>query len=373
MKIIWYSTRNHDDLCATTAIALANGLVELGHDLTIVNPDSKDKHDGKSWKHISINLNFSLPGGRARKISKILKNSIKQNGIDADVCLIDWAIAPSLGKLLSRYNIPMVLIDRSPPAYSSLLAKFQWPVWTNAWSLVRNGVIHSGCVVSPAHRAFVAKKCKVQTKSVYVLPAGVDCEKFSPLSSKDHDVLKFIYHGRLDKNRGILSLPMFIQRLNSAGILSKLTLIGEGDLSKRLGELAKENEWLTVQNSIPHFEIGEVIHSHHIGLLPMPDRGVWPLASPLKRGEYLASGLMVLGIDHKGHRLEGTDSSWYHLLKQEDFHVGGEEWARKLTPPIRAQKGDLARRYAEEHLTWAKAITALQEAIETATSSQGNL
>jgi hypothetical protein len=74
MKIIWYTTRNHDDLCATTAIALANGLVELGHDLTIVNSDSKEKHDEKSWKHFSINLNFSLPGWRARKISKIIYN-----------------------------------------------------------------------------------------------------------------------------------------------------------------------------------------------------------------------------------------------------------------------------------------------------------
>ena len=372
MRIVWYTTRNHDDLCATTAIALAHGLVDLGHDLTIVNPDCEEKHAGKSWKHIKINLGFSYPGGRARRIARMMKNSIKENGIDTDVCLIDWAIAPYLGKLLSRHSVPMVLIDRSPPAYSSLLAKLQWPIWKKAWTLVRNRVIRTGCVVSPAHRDFVEKKCKVQAKSVYVLPAGVDCEKFSPLPSKNHDVLKFIYHGRLDKNRGVLSLPMFIQRLNSVGILSELTLIGSGDLGERLGGLAEVTKWLTVQHSIPHSEMGEIIQSHHVGLLPMPNRGVWPLASPLKRSEYLAGGLLVLGIDHQGHALKGTDPSWYHLLKQEDFHIGGQEWARTLTPVILAQGSELARKYAEEHLTWAPAITALQQAIETATSSQIN-
>ena len=64
-----------------------------------------------------------------------------------------------------------------------------------------------------------------------------------------------------------------------------------------------------------------MLQEYHIGLLPMPNLPVWNISSPLKRSEYISSGLLVIGINHSGHHLpvniEGTD--WYQLFEQQTF------------------------------------------------------
>ena len=53
----------------------------------------------------------------------------------------------------------------------------------------------------------------------------------------------------------------------------------------------------------------------------MPPISAWTIASPLKRSEYLASGLAVLGVDHPGHHLPcgKSNTEWYALVDQESF------------------------------------------------------
>ena len=57
MKVLWVTHRKFDDFCATTPIALASGLVELGFDLTIMNPQEDGSHGDSVWKHIGLETN----------------------------------------------------------------------------------------------------------------------------------------------------------------------------------------------------------------------------------------------------------------------------------------------------------------------------
>ena len=74
---------------------------------------------------------------------------------------------------------------------------------------------------------------------------------------------------------------------------------------------------------MPQPQLAKQLGACHLGLLPMPDREVWRLASPLKRSEYLAAGLSVFGIEHNGHALDGVEKAWFTLVPQEDFHLDG--------------------------------------------------
>ena len=155
----------------------------------------------------------------------------------------------------------------------------------------------------------------IPATNISVLEAGVVVSNNAiPLSRENDDAWKFVYHGRLDKHRGILEFMKHIVAWNDIGIASQLTLIGEGsavsDINKRI---AKHPDLFTLKGRIPHQEVLEELKNHHIGILPMPASKVWKLASPLKRGEYLASGLMIVGLDHQGHRFDDDVGPWMQL------------------------------------------------------------
>ena len=94
------------------------------------------------------------------------------------------------------------------------------------------------------------------------------------------------------------------------------------------------------------------LEKQHIGLLPMPATRVWSLASPLKRSEYLAAGLLVYGVDHSGHRIDGASDAWFKLSPQEDFHEDAREWMEELSTlseKTLQERSDSARSHAEAH------------------------
>ena len=372
MKIVWYTTRNFGDMCATTPVEISKRLVERGHELTIINPDKAEDHQDMGWFHRSVWQEKFTPGFRARKIASSMKKSITNDSPKADIFLVDWAILPYMIKTLNGSNTPTIMIDRSPPAYSNLFAKLQWYIWRKSWKLILKGKIESGCVVSNTHKKFVNEKLGIPADKIFVLNAGVDSELFFPMDEISTGPLKFVYHGQMDKNRGIFVLPFFIQNLINNGIDAELTLIGDGNIGSQLRRMKKECPWMNILDSIPYSDIPALLRIHDIGLLPMPNRGIWPLASPLKRGEYLASGLLVFGVNHSGHSLDFIDSRFYKLSNQENFHAEGLEWVRTLTQEKRAKGRREVRAAAKKYLPWDKTVDVLEEAMHNALRNNSN-
>ena len=73
MRVVWYTIRNFEDMCATTPIEIAKRLVERGYKLTIVNSDKPENHENKVWSHGSVWEKRYNPGFRARKIALNMK------------------------------------------------------------------------------------------------------------------------------------------------------------------------------------------------------------------------------------------------------------------------------------------------------------
>jgi glycosyltransferase involved in cell wall biosynthesis len=366
MNIIWVTVRNLNDFCSTTTSALSNGLIDAGHELTLVNGDSAGVHSGQKWTHIGLKQS-SYKGMKATSLaSSAAKWFTTNKPSHIDVVVIDWPLAPRLAPVLNKLGYQIILMDRSPPADVSLLGRLQWRVWNSAWKMVRKGVISQGCVVSEEHLKFVQRRFKIVNDRLHIISAGVDLELFSPSFNPDlSEGLRLIYHGQLDKHRGILSLPMLVQKLISRGIKAQLTLIGDGNAVPALTNIQRHSPWLNLHGRMNQTEISSILSQQHIGLLPMPETPVWSLASPLKRSEYLASGLLVLGIEHSGHILEATKSEWYHLLPQHDFHSLGVDWMVGLTQDIFDMGSKEARVYATERYSWSHSVEVFVDALQS--------
>ena len=278
------------------------------------------------------------------------------------VALVDWRVANVLVPLFRQRNIPWVLMDRSPPADSGLLSILQWPSWKRSWKLVMKGNSSCGCVVSEAHRNFVMHKTGARTESIVTLPAGVDLDLFQ--SGDRFEKLTLIYHGRLDRHRGVMALPMLVKKSQSLGIEAELILVGEGDAFSGLKAIADKEASIQVKQSLPQKELAKLLSHCHVGLLPMPERKIWAIASPLKRSEYAASGLLIYGIDHAGHQFTTDEElEWMNLVSQEEFHDAGAKWLAYIQDSDFEILSHKSRLFAEQNLAWERTVEAFDAAI----------
>ena len=364
MNVLWFTGRRFDNFCSTTQASLAAGIIRQGHSVHILNPDEQGSHIGKEWKHTGFSMS-PIPGLQSRKLSKDMKAWILQNKFDENtVAIVDWRVLNHIHRALESKKIPWIMMDRSPPADPGILSSLQWPAWKKSWKHVAKNHSAKACVVSTGHRDLVQSKVNISSKKISILPAGVDLELFSP--SLKEETLTMVYHGRLDKHRGILALPMLASKSIQAGLKVKLHLIGEGDCYGQLKELGKIHDYIEVQHNIDQPKVAEILSKSHIGLLPMPNTKLWSIASPLKRSEYAASGMLIFGINHSGHTLPGYESmDWIKLVEQYNFHNDGIEWFKNLDVENIEKSSKSAREFAEQNLSWEKSVDILISVLQT--------
>lgn len=358
MKLIWASVRKSSDLCSTTTFSLLNGLSQRGHEITFLSPKPFDENT--PWNNIKLQQS-TVKGFHASSLAASARDWFKALPVDDNQrIIIDWPLASKLGAHLNKFGHRVLLMDRSPPADPSIFGKLQWRHWKRAWSMVDSGVFSDGFVVSEAHANFAGKYCR-RRNCIHVLPAGVDTELFQPISKPtDLEAPSFVYHGRLDKHRGVLALPLLVQKLRSSGKEATLTLIGEGDAVRGLQNIADNNGWFSVIETLKKKELASQLANHDIGLLPMPDSTVWRLASPLKRSEYLSSGLLVYGIEHGGNQLSEQKEGWMKLVDRSIFHDACEPWIDSLANVDVSQLRNDARSYALKKLNWNITVDAME-------------
>ena len=149
-------------------------------------------------------------------------------------------------------------------------------------------------------------------------------------------------------------LPLLIDKLSAENVPARLHLYGEGDCEKPLKYLSTSRENLILHGKKNHRQLCQELGGYHIGLLPMPNQFIWTLASPIKRSEYLAANLCIIGIKHSGHELVNLDEvPWFRLLPQQGFVQSTfDEIKTMLSKDIFQTVGAAPRKYAEESLDW---------------------
>lgn len=357
---MWFTCRSLVDLCSTTQLSLAQGLVERNHDVIMINPDQNGSHNKFPWTHVGLPAQ-ARKGLQSRTIGLKMKKWIETFPFSGDeIALIDWRIAKHIVPAIEDLSLAWILIDRSPPADSGIYSLLQWPYWKKAWGMVRKSKRALGCVVSDEHKIFVNKKTHLSKEKIKILNAGVDLNLFKPMVR--YEKLTIVYHGRIDANRGVLALPMLLQRTINLGLSCRLIMIGEGDAFGKIKNMTSINKDIELHPTMPQTKLANIISRCHVGLLPMPNSKVWRIASPLKRNEYVASGLTIFGINHEGHRFKDTSQpDWMKLVEQTNFHEEGAQWLNTLDSNKIEFLGQEAREFAEKNLSWSITIDSLEK------------
>jgi len=367
LNITWCTTRHfNSDFCSTTQVEVLNRLCAEGHNIRALGPDQPESQG--QWEHVKIKQS-NIKGRKGSSLANNIVKFLKQNLGGCNLLFVDWPLVGKVGAFADKKNIPWVCIDRSPPADSGLFAALQSKVWRKAWKYVSISTELKSClggtVVSKTHSEIISEKFGVKPEMLCVLMAGVNISQFNPKPDKKRlSGLNLVYHGRIDRNRGIMNLPLILERLLENEIDAKLHFIGDGDVYHLLENISRSQPNLILHGKLEHEKIPEKISGYQVGLLPMPPIPVWSIASPLKRSEYLASGLVVLGVEHSGHHLpiDHSNKEWYTLIKQQDFV--SESVAKLMNWNEKNNFNEMglkSRKYAEENLDWSITINTLTE------------
>ena len=89
LGVCWITVRKVSDLCSTTTLALANGIIEAGHNLTFLNPDEIHKHESYPWMQHELHRSLRK-GFQATSIAKsAMKWFDKHTTHGFDMILVD--------------------------------------------------------------------------------------------------------------------------------------------------------------------------------------------------------------------------------------------------------------------------------------------
>ena len=175
-------------------------------------------------------------------------------------------------------------------------------------------------------RRFCISNYNLPPHSSAIWETGVNPDFFYPKSGMNKDgPLKFLYHGSINKKRGIDNVIRALSLLNDIDVT--LHLLGYGDALNELSNLAIELELkdrVTFQNPIDYCEVPNWINRGHVGILPFPNWPGWNTSSPIKLFEYLSCGKPVVVTNIPAHR---------NVLHNEEFVF----WAEESTPEALAK------------------------------------
>jgi len=323
MNITWITGRDLDvDLASTTEVGLIGAINNKKNIVRVMSPT--ENIDNYNFEHIKFNK-IRFRGLETFSAGFSLNNKFKGNKLIqefSDCVIVDWCYVPFLRKELVKMEKPWFIIDRGPPVYRSLLTKIQKRIWKKAWKIASKSA-HGGFVVSKEHGKLVSK-IGLQIK-IHILNAGTNLNQFKENNRNIDDVVILSYCGRIDKNRGLVSIINLSKELEKESIKHIVNLMGEGDYVNYVKSIAKKSESIIYHGKIPRLEVYDILQKSHFGIMPMPDKKVWKAASPIKLAEYIASGLLIIGQDHPGNKTKENEK-WSFLIK-------GEAWFKE-TPLI---------------------------------------
>ncbi len=280
--------------------------------------------------------------------------------------MVDWRVFPAYyrasRKIKHKRGSKLILEDRSPPSGSSIKSKLQWKLYDWCWNKASKNVDFANVLVPELERFVKERFSNLGNLNFIITPSGVDTDRFRPAENSDSypELVRIVYHGALDKGRGLSRILELKSELSEEGIRSKITIVGDGDLSPFFQNISKNDEEVVFLGRLESSELPKVVAESDYGILPLPDALEWRVGSPLKVMEFAASGLKCLTTDVKGTS-PFSEESW---ICRADRFSPIEEWKEAVisdfsdSERVNREKVE-ARKYAEEKMTWEAALSDL--------------
>jgi len=355
-----------ESLSQTTDIEVCNSLNRKGWDIIIVSPYGKDsgrliKKNGHKWRGIS---NSNIRGLKSfsldRNIRLSLKEIIEEEKID--FAITNWSTVRGAWKILDECEIPWIMDDRSPPVHEDLIGWLQWIHYRMSWK-VGARMAKGFTLITPALRDSITSKYKLN-QPIKLWQSGVAIEKFHKSSWPIDGKIRLVYHGLIDKERGINNIIDLGDRLCLDNDNFEILIFGQGNYFKRINQQKIGRPWLKILGRQEYEKVPQLIKECHIGLLPLPDSYQWSFSSPLKLFEYAASGLNVIATDIRCHRDLG-ERSWIKLVDPENF---AEESCNAIIEILEEsnwkENSEKAREDAINNFSWDFVTNQIEDIIE---------
>ena len=362
-QLLWITpTKFGIDLCQSTQIGAANALADRGwkvHFISMMGNKEKAPSSLERFDLTEIPIQSKIFGEGIqfnRILSKELPNIISKSM--PDIALVEWRGTLGFIKANKKIRIPWILEDRSPPTHDSIKGRLQWLHYNRSW---KKGIkrCDGWSVITESLSNFVKQRFKIESSPNAIWPSGVDVERFL---TSTRGTQRIVYHGRLDKERDIISIIEAVECLISSYPKIEVIIFGQGNDFSRLHSLSKKHSWFTLLGPQSSDNVPSLLQSSSIGVIPLPNRIEWALSSPLKLFEYVASGLDVVATNIPAHQ-NFSQFPWMHTYDSEDRIQGLVEALKQIIDSESTSSPELTKRDAQELFTWESATLPLHNAL----------
>ena len=352
-------------------LGTAGALSKRGWNIEFASMDGGDK-SSSFMNEMGYNIHqfkvSEIPGLGGFSFNRSLRKglpSIIMEG-DFDVIMADWVGALAVNSILKEignndfHPPPWLFEDRSPPANTTFLGLLQWLHYDRAWKKSAMGADGIEVLV-PGLEKFVRGRFGDLPEIVHC-PSGVDCDQFKPTQIELGDPIRIVYHGTLDKGRGLSRIIELGKKLTEINISVSITILGEGQEGSLMKSLSEKYEWLEFLGKVSFDDVPRIVAENDFGILPLPDKLPWRVGSPLKIMEFASSGLSVLATDVDG-TIPFRNLPWIDLAPHNDPF---ESWIRYVLSAIEDKRNFrntriMAREYSQQNLTWDNAVSQLHQ------------
>jgi glycosyltransferase involved in cell wall biosynthesis len=209
-----------------------------------------------------------------------------------------------------------------------------------------------------------------------VWPSGVNAERLAVARTARRwpapdEPVHLVYIGVLHYERNLMTLSKAVEQANRDGMAFRLLLVGDGAERADLEQFAATTDGrVQVMPPVPHAEIGQVLGTAHVGVLPFPDEEKFHVSSPIKLFEYMAAGLPVLAtriVCHTDVIGAGSYAIWAEQADRAGLLAALQQvWQQ------RAELSMLGARSAEaaQAWTWQESARKLKMALEDGMASE---
>jgi glycosyltransferase involved in cell wall biosynthesis len=203
------------------------------------------------------------------------------------------------------------------------------------------------------------------SKPIFVVPNGVDPEKFTPAKSSQmlretyapNDEVLITFIGAFMKWHGVHKIPEIARKLSSKYKNVRFLLVGGGPMFGKVKKVCEGLKNVVLTGSIDSEQIPEILASSDILIAPFDTFGYKILErygfwwSPVKLFEYMASGKPVVSYDFEEVRNIVRDAG---LLAQPNNLTQFIECLSRLIEDenLRKKLGKKGRKIAEEEYSW---------------------
>ena len=213
------------------------------------------------------------------------------------------------GYIAKKLNLPYIISLRGSdvPGHNPKFNK----IYKILGSIIKTSWHHAKYVIADRTDLKSTANKFYQTKKIYIIKNGVDCNKFIPANHIDNK-FNVLFVGRLNKIKGIKYLLKGFDCFSKNKNNVKLTLVGEGPLFDEIKNNYSKNKKIQIIGRKNQEELVKIYQDHNIYILPSINEG---MSNTLL--EAMSSGLGIIATNTGGaEELISKDNGF--IIKKEN-------------------------------------------------------